>query len=42
MFEGTLIAWIIGIPLIILIIVNNDKDNLNILLINPTKFKSDE
>ena len=42
LFEGTIIAWIIGIPIIILIVINNRKYNIDVLLINVNKFESGE
>lgn len=40
LFEGTIIAWLIGIPIIVLIVVNNKKQNIDILLVNVNKFES--
>jgi hypothetical protein len=38
LFEGSLIAWIIGIPFIILIVLTNRDHRIDLLLINVNKF----
>lgn len=42
LFEGTIIAWIIGIPIIGLIVLNQRKQRIDILLLNVNKFESGE
>ena len=42
LFEGSLVAWIIGIPFIILIVITNRDHRIDLLLINVNKFQSGE
>ena len=42
LFEGSIIAWMIGIPFIILIIITNRDHRIDLLLINVNKFQSGE
>lgn len=38
LFEGSLVAWIIGIPFIVLIVITNRDHRIDLLLINVNKF----
>ncbi len=38
LFEGSLIAWMIGIPFIVLIVLTNRDHRIDLLLINVNKF----
>jgi hypothetical protein len=40
LFEGSIVAWIIGIPFIILIVLTNRDHRVDYLLINVNKFQS--
>ncbi|EAS07526.3 PAS domain S-box protein (macronuclear) [Tetrahymena thermophila SB210] len=42
LFEGTIIAWIIGIPILGLIVINQRKQRIDLLLINVNKFETGE
>ena len=40
LFEGSVIAWLLGIPFIVLVILTNKDHRIDLLLINPNKFQS--
>lgn len=40
LFEGSIVAWMIGIPFIILIVITNRDQRVDLLLINVNKFQS--
>jgi len=40
LFEGSIIAWLLGIPFVILIILTNRDHRIDLLLINVNKFSS--
>jgi len=40
LFSGTIMAWFVGIPFIILIILTNRDHRIDLLLINVNKFQS--
>lgn len=40
LFEGSIIAWLIGIPFIVLIIITNRDHRIDLLLINVNKFQN--
>lgn len=40
LFEGSIIAWMIGIPFIVLIVITNRDHRIDLLLINVNKFQN--
>jgi len=40
LFEGSIIAWLLGIPFVVLIILTNRDHRVDLLLINVNKFQS--
>lgn len=40
LFEGSIVAWMIGIPFIVLIVITNRDQRVDLLLINVNKFQS--
>ena len=42
LFEGSIVAWMIGIPFIVLIVLTNRDHRVDLLLINVNKFQSGE
>ena len=42
LFEGSIIAWMIGIPFIILIVISDKDHRIDLLLINVNKFQNGE
>ena len=42
LFQGSIIAWIIGIPFIILIVITNRDHRLDLLLLNVNKISDGE
>ena len=40
LFEGSIVAWMIGVPFIILIVITNRDQRVDLLLINVNKFQS--
>lgn len=40
LFEGSIIAWLLGIPFVILIILTNRDHRVDLLLINVNKFQN--
>jgi PAS domain S-box-containing protein len=42
LFEGSIIAWMIGIPFIVLIVLTNRDHRIDLLLINVNKFQNGE
>jgi len=40
LFEGSIIAWLIGIPFVVLIIITNRDHRIELLLINVNKMQS--
>ncbi len=39
-FDGALIAWLIGLPFIILVVLTNNKSNIQALISHQAKFKN--
>jgi len=42
LFEGSIIAWLLGIPFVVLIILTNRDNRIDLLLINVNKFQNGE